>query len=265
MGVFICGCYVKVEVDVHVLNLFVRYTTGPRHGRIIFVAGRDDITLSKEDTFSIKILSQTICETITVTFAKKPYPTAICVVSTFQSTVITTFQSTVITTFQSTVITTFQSTVITTFQSTVIMTFQSTVIMTFQYTVIMTFQSTVIMTFQSTVIMTFQSTVYMTFQSTVIMTFQSTVITTFQSTVIATFQSIVIMTFQSTVIMTFHHTKSPSDCQVNKNVTRDHVIQLDKEGKIKRKLTNIPKKDSIMVPDGGYTVVRIKANNPGKN
>ncbi|XP_064639307.1 uncharacterized protein LOC135494912 [Lineus longissimus] len=51
--------------------------------------------------------------------------------------------------------------------------------------------------------------------------------------------------------------------RVNKNTTRDQVIQLDKDGKIERKLTNIPKKDSIMVPDGGYTVVRIKANNPG--
>lgn len=38
---------------------------------------------------------------------------------------------------------------------------------------------------------------------------------------------------------------------------------MDENGKIKRRLSGAPAKDTITVPDGGYTVIRFVANNPG--
>ncbi|XP_058802855.1 uncharacterized protein LOC131670893 [Phymastichus coffea] len=46
-------------------------------------------------------------------------------------------------------------------------------------------------------------------------------------------------------------------------VTIDRVKQLDKEGKIKRRLNHPPMKDTMKTPGGGYTIVRFHANNPG--
>lgn len=41
-------------------------------------------------------------------------------------------------------------------------------------------------------------------------------------------------------------------------------MALDAAGGISRKLTNAIKKDTVTIPDGGYTVVRFTANNPGE-
>ncbi|XP_071484318.1 uncharacterized protein [Diadema antillarum] len=38
---------------------------------------------------------------------------------------------------------------------------------------------------------------------------------------------------------------------------------LDEEGNVSRNLNNPPRKDSVMVPPGGYVVVRFRASNPG--
>ena len=41
-------------------------------------------------------------------------------------------------------------------------------------------------------------------------------------------------------------------------------MQMDKEGKLPRKLHRAAKKDTVTVNDGGYTIMRFHANNPGK-
>lgn len=41
-------------------------------------------------------------------------------------------------------------------------------------------------------------------------------------------------------------------------------MDLDNAGGLKRNLVNTIKKDTVTVPDGGYTVVRFTADNPGK-
>lgn len=46
--------------------------------------------------------------------------------------------------------------------------------------------------------------------------------------------------------------------------TVEKVKQLDREGKVKRKLDHAPIKDTMKVPINGYTIVRFHANNPGK-
>ena len=38
---------------------------------------------------------------------------------------------------------------------------------------------------------------------------------------------------------------------------------MDKRGEIKRNLINPPIKDTVVVPDGGFTVIRFLADNPG--
>lgn len=38
---------------------------------------------------------------------------------------------------------------------------------------------------------------------------------------------------------------------------------LDNAGLIKRRLHGAPTKDTVTVPDGGYTIIRFVANNPG--
>lgn len=47
------------------------------------------------------------------------------------------------------------------------------------------------------------------------------------------------------------------------NITRSQVIELDRQGKIVRNLVNPPYKDTVTLPDGGYSVVRFRATNPG--
>lgn len=39
--------------------------------------------------------------------------------------------------------------------------------------------------------------------------------------------------------------------------------ELEDAGKIKRRLHGAPKKDTVTVPDGGYTIIRFYADNPG--
>ncbi|KOC68923.1 Laccase-4 [Habropoda laboriosa] len=51
--------------------------------------------------------------------------------------------------------------------------------------------------------------------------------------------------------------------KVGKNVTTEQVQALDKNGAIRRNLDRAPLKDTVTVPDGGYTVVRFYADNPG--
>lgn len=51
--------------------------------------------------------------------------------------------------------------------------------------------------------------------------------------------------------------------RVGQNVTLQQVMKLDAEGKIKRKLEKPVAKDTVTIPDGGYTVIRFVASNPG--
>lgn len=51
--------------------------------------------------------------------------------------------------------------------------------------------------------------------------------------------------------------------RLNASTTVDQVKALDKAGLLKRNLKNAPLKDTITVPDGGYTAIRFKADNPG--
>nr|AKH61981.1 laccase 1 [Helicoverpa armigera] len=48
-----------------------------------------------------------------------------------------------------------------------------------------------------------------------------------------------------------------------KDITIDEIKAYDKAGLLKRNLKNAPIKDTVTVPDGGYTVIRFKADNPG--
>ncbi|RVE44181.1 hypothetical protein evm_011175 [Chilo suppressalis] len=45
--------------------------------------------------------------------------------------------------------------------------------------------------------------------------------------------------------------------------TIDEIKAFDEAGLLKRNLKNAPIKDTVTVPDGGYTVIRFKADNPG--
>lgn len=50
------------------------------------------------------------------------------------------------------------------------------------------------------------------------------------------------------------------------HVLTDQIKELDKMGRIYRNLNNSPPiKDTVTVPDGGYTIIRFHADNPGKN
>nr|CAD7446408.1 unnamed protein product [Timema bartmani] len=51
--------------------------------------------------------------------------------------------------------------------------------------------------------------------------------------------------------------------RLNSSITEEDVRSLDKAGLIRRKLSGAPLKDTVTVPDGGYTIVRFHANNPG--
>ena len=46
--------------------------------------------------------------------------------------------------------------------------------------------------------------------------------------------------------------------------SKDDVRDMDKKGEIKRNLKTPIKKDNIMMPVGGWAVVRFKATNPGE-
>lgn len=47
------------------------------------------------------------------------------------------------------------------------------------------------------------------------------------------------------------------------STTVEKVRQLDEEGRLARNLVDPPSKDTVTVPDGGYTVLRVHADNPG--
>lgn len=51
--------------------------------------------------------------------------------------------------------------------------------------------------------------------------------------------------------------------RLNESTSLEEVKALDKAGQLRRKLTRAPLKDTVTVPDGGYTIVRFKADNPG--
>ncbi|XP_050293689.1 uncharacterized protein LOC126734191 [Anthonomus grandis grandis] len=51
--------------------------------------------------------------------------------------------------------------------------------------------------------------------------------------------------------------------KIGSNVTVEQVKQRDRKGLIKRNLIDAPIKDTVTVPDGGYTVIRFQASNPG--
>jgi FtsP/CotA-like multicopper oxidase with cupredoxin domain len=51
--------------------------------------------------------------------------------------------------------------------------------------------------------------------------------------------------------------------RLGSNVTLQEVKELDKLGRLKRKFLDSPQKDTVTVPDGGYTIIRFYADNPG--
>ncbi|XP_008487811.1 laccase [Diaphorina citri] len=51
--------------------------------------------------------------------------------------------------------------------------------------------------------------------------------------------------------------------RVAKNITRQDVIDMDAKGLIRRNLKDAPLKDTVTVPDGGFTIIRFHATNPG--
>jgi FtsP/CotA-like multicopper oxidase with cupredoxin domain len=50
---------------------------------------------------------------------------------------------------------------------------------------------------------------------------------------------------------------------LNSTTTVEEVQAKDERGLIHRKLERAPVKDTITVPDGGFTIVRVHASNPG--
>ncbi|XP_023312711.1 laccase-10-like, partial [Anoplophora glabripennis] len=50
--------------------------------------------------------------------------------------------------------------------------------------------------------------------------------------------------------------------RLGENVTVEEVQDRDRQGLIKRNLLDAPLKDTVTVPDGGYTIVRFVASNP---
>jgi len=53
--------------------------------------------------------------------------------------------------------------------------------------------------------------------------------------------------------------------RLGSNVTVQQIRDLDATGQIERNLVNAPIKDTVSVPDGGYTIIRFRATNPGKS
>lgn len=51
--------------------------------------------------------------------------------------------------------------------------------------------------------------------------------------------------------------------QLAEEMTEDLFRDLDSQGLVKRRLHGAPLKDTVPVPDGGYLVLRLEANNPG--
>lgn len=51
--------------------------------------------------------------------------------------------------------------------------------------------------------------------------------------------------------------------RLNSSTSAEEVQNLDRLGRLKRNLVNPPIKDTVTVPDGGYTIIRFLADNPG--
>lgn len=51
--------------------------------------------------------------------------------------------------------------------------------------------------------------------------------------------------------------------RLNSSVNLEYIQALDKQGRLKRRLLRAPQKDTVTVPDGGYTIIRFVADNPG--
>ena len=51
--------------------------------------------------------------------------------------------------------------------------------------------------------------------------------------------------------------------RVGSNVTVKQIHEMEMMGQIHRNLINAPVKDTVSVPDGGFTIVRFLATNPG--
>lgn len=52
--------------------------------------------------------------------------------------------------------------------------------------------------------------------------------------------------------------------RIGTNVTLEQIKELDNAGKLRRKFTDSVRKDTVTVPDGGYTIIRLYADNPGR-
>ncbi|KAL8596342.1 hypothetical protein ACOMHN_067033 [Nucella lapillus] len=50
---------------------------------------------------------------------------------------------------------------------------------------------------------------------------------------------------------------------LNHSTTLAQIQEMDKRGQLRRRLTKAVLKDTVTVPDGGYTIIRFKADNPG--
>lgn len=53
--------------------------------------------------------------------------------------------------------------------------------------------------------------------------------------------------------------------RLGQSIDVDTVKALDKTNMLIRNLTRPPIKDTVTVPDGGYTILRVHASNPGNN
>lgn len=53
--------------------------------------------------------------------------------------------------------------------------------------------------------------------------------------------------------------------RIGTEVSVDQIRAMDEKGLLQRNLIDAPVKDTVSVPDGGYTIIRFVANNPGKH
>lgn len=51
--------------------------------------------------------------------------------------------------------------------------------------------------------------------------------------------------------------------RVGNHTTVEEIERMDREGRIVRNLRSAPLKDTVTVPDGGFTILRFIADNPG--